>query len=119
MRKNIAATPKAAPIIFQVAFHPDNPSFSPPVLTDGAGGTDPPAGAGAGAAIAAHIITYAAALENFRLTTIGIRKNNSNRARPMGGPDITPRPNANPNSDATLAAISDKINGESNYVKLH
>ena len=48
-------TIESAPVLYRVAFNPYYPEFSPPVPTNGGDGTAPPAGAGT--ALAAHVLT--------------------------------------------------------------
>ena len=57
--QNIAEATEDAPILFQVVFHPDKPTFTPPIITDWAGWLTLPAGAGA--ALADHMLTETAA----------------------------------------------------------
>ena len=76
VRKTIEVDTKAAPVLFQVAFHPDEPELSPPVPTNGAGGTAPPDGIGA--ALTTHVLTNTTAPQIAIPMAIGIRKNNSN-----------------------------------------
>ena len=114
-RKTIEVDTEAAPVLFRVAFHPDEPEFSPPVPTDGAGRTAPPTGVGA--SLVAHAITDAAAPKSATSVAIGTSKNNSNHEKPTEGPATTPKPTSNPDSDVTSAASSRESDGDSDCVE--
>ena len=113
VNKNSAEAIDATPILFQVdrrvIFHPDEPSFTPPIITYGAG--CPALPARASTTLAAHAITKTPTSVTATLESIGIGKINSNHAITVNIPNATPRLTANPNSDVTLAISSGERDG--------
>ena len=119
MNKNITEATEDAPILCQsipqVFFHPDEPTFSPSILTDRAGWTN--LLAIAGAAHAVHALTDTTASNTTTPVAIGSGKINPNHTRPMEGPAATPILPTNPDGDVMSAASSGDSGSKSEYVE--
>ena len=118
VNQNITEVALAAPIIFQVVchvvFHPDNPAFTHPVITDGAGCPDLPTGTCATLASPATTVTAAPNI----ITPAAISSvKNSNNARRMDDPNSISRLHADPDSDVMLAVSSGESDDDLDYAK--
>ena len=119
MSKNIAEVTDAAPILcrvsLQVLFHPDNPAFFPPVITNRSRWPTLPASSGAD--LAAHVLNKTAAPGTDTPASIRRGENNSNHAQPTDSPNAIPRLPDNSGIYVTSAVSAGESYGKSEYVK--
>ena len=99
------AAPNLCQAIPQAAFHSDAPSFSPRVLTRGY--KWPALQARADTAYVPPAIKDTSAPDPATPEAVGSSKINSNRAKPKDGQTAPPSTPAGPDSDATLAGVTE------------